>query len=195
VQRCVFSQHCTLQYNHIPQKKISVIVDNDGNEKIDIAELERVYGKETVQKNLLKEKDKKDAHVQDSHTEGAKGVKFEILMLKEKLNHLEEQKKQQETYYNRERELLQEEVENLRDGLKKAQEHHNQLSLLLTDQREDKEDRVGEQERRLQALEKANEDLKKQNRRVLYELKAQQEASLWEKLFGKKDSSARKYGN
>lgn len=161
-------------YNHIPQKRISVIVDDDGNEKIDIAELERVYGKETIQRNL---KDALDAQgieastdVQSSQSNAPTSVKFEVLLLKERMKNLEDQKNQLERFHHRERQQLQEEIENLRDGLKKAQDHHSQLSLLLTDQRKDKESRGGEQEKKLQALEATVEELKKQNRRILFEV-------------------------
>ena len=44
-------------YNHITKKGISVTTDADGVEKIDISELQRVYGQEKVLKNLKKNED------------------------------------------------------------------------------------------------------------------------------------------
>ena len=112
-------------YNHIPQKKIRITKDDDGSEKIDISELERIYGKETIAKNRKELMEEGPRSVQGSevgHPNSQGNVDYPILMLEERVKHLHEQKIQLENHQNREREQFQEEIENLREALKRAQE-------------------------------------------------------------------------
>jgi len=173
-------------YNHIPQRKISMTVDGEGDEKIDVSELERIYGKETIAKNLKKLSDEKEEGVSSRESTRANSqgsVKYELLLLEERIKSLEESKQQLETFNRRERDQLQDEIGNLRDNLKKAQDHQSQLSLLLTHQNEG-ESRGDKQDHKMQELEKTVQDLKKMNGRVLHELKAERSKGFFKKLFG-----------
>lgn len=192
-------------YNHIPEKGISVTMDHEGNEKIDVAELERVYGYERVQSNLQQLENKEfnpsnDSDAQPSSKSQSRGggnVNLEIALLKERLSGIEQLKEQMEQSARREREQLQEEVENLRDSLKLAQEQQKQLSVLLTDQRKTAEEgtSVKEQEaktdQKMSEMSQTIEILKKQNRKIYMELQAQkkreeeqQSKGLFAKIFG-----------
>lgn len=181
-------------YNHIPEKGISVTMDADGSEKIDVSELERVYGYERVQTNLqaLEEvefqpsNDTETAHVQSRGASsqpgraGGASVNLEIALLKERLSGLEQLKDQMEASARREREQMQEEVENLRDSLKLAQEQQKQLSVLLTDQRKKEDAQVEEgasnkTEEKMSEMSQTIEQLKRQNRKIYMQLQAQRQ--------------------
>lgn len=188
-------------YNHVPQKRISVVLDDDGNEKVELSELERVYGKEVVARNLKELSNNEEEggeQARESSRASAQGsAKYELLLLKEQIKNLEEQKSQLENYQRREREQFQEEIETLRDGLKKAQDHHSQLSLLLTDQTQ-KSDGTNDLNKAIAALEKriANQEkvakeredreqrLLKQNRGLKKALDEEKSRSFWQRLFG-----------
>ena len=127
-------------YNHIPKKRISVIKE-DGVEKIDLSELERVYGKEKILKNLKKIEDAnavKEKSVQPAHLDTAKTVQYETLVLEEKLksaNALIEQLKL-------ERESLVDDKRRVQEQLDKALEIGTPIGKLLTDQRTSNEGRA-----------------------------------------------------
>lgn len=173
-------------YNHIPQKKISVTTDKDGGEKIDVSELERIYGKETIASNLKAVSDREGEGVASRKAARAtqpESVQYETMLLKEKVKGLEESKELLEKFSERERDQLQEEIQNLRDSLKLAQNHHAQLSVLLTHHKDEKESRGGETDQKIGNLETTVQEMRKMNRRIINELKKERAKSFWQKIF------------
>ena len=127
-------------YNHIPKKRISVIVE-DGVEKIDLSELERVYGKEKILKNLKKIEDaneEKEKSVQPAHLDTTKYVQYEMLVLEEKLKSADALIEQLKS----ERESLIEDKRRVQEQLDKALEIGTPIGKLLTDQRTSNEGRA-----------------------------------------------------
>lgn len=127
-------------YNHIPKKRISVITE-DGVEKIDLSELERVYGKEKILKNLKKIEDaneEKEKSVQPAHLDTTKSVKYEMLVLEEKLKSADALIEQLKS----ERESLIEDKRRVQEQLDKALEIGAPIGKLLTDQRTSHEGRA-----------------------------------------------------
>lgn len=122
-------------YNHIPKKSISVTQDSDGEEKIDVSELKRVYGDERVALNLKKFMDEQEGvqerepvqnnTVQPSATSNKAEIELEVL--RERLNHFEDYKQERV----REREQLEERIGQLENTLQKALDNQNKTTLLL----------------------------------------------------------------
>jgi hypothetical protein len=146
-------------YADMNKGHLSFEVTDKKKRLIQVAELERVYGKEM-------------SHKKESEGNTGKWLNTESVnnnprpengVLLEKLENLEKERQ-------REREQLTDQIEHLRDMLKNEQEERKKMTALLTDQRTDKESRGGEQDKKLQALEATVEELKKQNRRVLLEM-------------------------
>ncbi len=172
-------------YNHIPQKNISMTLDGDGNEGVELSELERVYGFETIAKNRHK-LDEEDTVQEREVAQGAvqSDVKYKMMLLEEKLKNAEEGREQYEKFSTREREQLQDEISNLRESLKKAQDHHSQLSLMITHQQEEQDSKETAQEQKMKELEKTIQDMKRMNGSILKQLKEEKNKSFWAKLFG-----------
>ena len=122
-------------YNHIPKKSISLTQDSDGEEKIDLSELKRVYGEERVALNLKKFMDEQgDAQerepVQDKSVQksaNSNKAEIELEVLKERLNHFDDYKQERV----REREQLEERIGQLESTLQKALDNQNKTTLLL----------------------------------------------------------------
>lgn len=174
-------------YNHIEQKGISTTTDQDGSKKVDLSELERIYGKEVVSQNLKDIADENESGVSARETTRASsqgGVQAELQVLKERLKGLEESKSQLENFNRREREQFTEQIENLRESLKKSQDQQSQLGLLLTDQRTEREKRDGANDRKIDELEKELREIRKINRSALRALKQEREKGFWQRLFG-----------
>lgn len=181
-----------------------MVKDDDGSEKIELSELERVYGKEIVAQNLrrLTEGEEGGANGQaigsaePGHFAGVVHAReparaagtgqgmHELVVLRERVRSLEEQRAQLESHQRRERDQFQEEIANLREGLQRAQEQASQLTRLLTDQTGEQAGRGADQDRKLRELESTVGDLKKMNIRVLRALKAERSKTLWQRLFG-----------
>lgn len=128
-------------YNHITKKGISVTTDTDGVEKIDLSELQRVYGQEKVLKNLKKAEDAqgntgKVEKAAQTFTQNS--VQFEKLLLEEKLKGAENLIEQLKA----EREQLLEDKKNTQEQLTKALEIGAPIGKLLTDQRDVNEGRA-----------------------------------------------------
>jgi hypothetical protein len=174
-------------YNHIPQKRISVVPDDDGVEKVDIAELERVYGRERVQRNLKSMEDAQDQTemFEPSSRQNTPGsVQYDVLLMKEQLKNLEAMKEQMRSSHDRERDQLLEEIENLREGLRKAQDHHAQLTLLITDQSKEKDQHQKSNDQKLKAMEDMISILRRQNKVIVKELQNSKSKSFWGRIFG-----------
>lgn len=122
-------------YNHIPKKSISLTQDSDGEEKIDLSELKRVYGEERVALNLKKFLDEQgdvqerepvqDKSVQKSANSNKAEIELEVL--RERLNHFDDYKQERV----REREQLEERIGQLESTLQKALDNQNKTTLLL----------------------------------------------------------------
>jgi AcrR family transcriptional regulator len=180
-------------YNHIPTKRISVIKDEDGTEKVNLAELERVYGKETVLRNLKRLEDANDNtgngtgnSVKDAQPDTPRPVQYEKLLLEEKLKGFEVLIEEMRS----ERERLVEDKKRLQEQLDKALEIGAPIGKLLTDQREFNEGRaVAERKAIEESIKKeAAEKRLKLMAKKLHELQAENEAlkgrGLFKKLFG-----------
>ena len=175
-------------YRHIEKKNISVEKDEEGNPKIDVSELVRVYGDKVTPIEQLNS-DKSDTGEQDktpSKTSAQGTLATEVEVLKERIKAIEQEKDKGEEERSREREQLNEQIIMLRERLEHADEQQKRLTLLLTDQRKEKESGAGEQDKKLAVMEATVEELRKQNRRIMYELQAQKSLSLWERIFGAK---------
>ncbi|MEL7118748.1 MAG: hypothetical protein AAFO07_04885 [Bacteroidota bacterium] len=176
-------------YNHIKKKGISVILDEDNNEKIDLSELKRVYGHESIL-NRLKEQggtqDSKQTNEKIAQGYTQKSVKYEMLILQEKLTSAQTLIDQ----LNSERDQLREDKSRIQDQLEKALEIGAPIGKLLTDQRDQGESRAVVErkaieesirrenaEKRLKAMSVKMKTLKAEND----ELK---NASFFKRLFG-----------
>lgn len=173
-------------YYHITDKRISVTKGDDGSELVDVAELERVYGKELISHNLLKLTQSDDPNNVQSRASAQNAAHdrgdHEVLLLREKIRGQEEIREHLEAHQRREREALQEEVASLREALRRSQEQTSQLTRLLTDQSGEQAGRGAEQERKLQNLDDTVLALRKANHRILKHLKAERARPWWQRL-------------
>jgi hypothetical protein len=181
-------------YNHIPVKRISVIKDEDGTEKVNLSELERVYGKETVLRNLKRLEDANDNtgkgtgnSVQPSQPDTPKPVQYEKLLLEERLKGAESLIEEMRS----ERERLVEDKKRLQEQLDKALEIGAPIGKLLTDQREFNEGRASAERRaieeglRKEAAEKRIKAMAARLRELQSENETLKGRGLFKKLFGK----------
>jgi hypothetical protein len=178
-------------YNHITKKNISVTKDDDGNEKIDISELKRVYGPEKILKNMQKLEEGGNTEnvgksVKPAQINTEKAVQYDAMLLEEKLKGAQALIEQLKS----EREQLIDDKKRMQEQLDKALEIGAPIGKLLTDQREHNESRgrverqvIEEQvkkenaEKRIRVLQKRLKDLKDEN----IELKGR---PLLKRLFG-----------
>ena len=176
-------------YNHIPKKRISTIVDDDGVEKINLSELERVYGKEKVLKNLKKLEDTNDnsaKSVQTAQVNTSSSVQVEKVLLEEKLKSAEVLIVQLKS----EQERLVEDKQRIQMQLDKALEIGAPIGKLLTDQRATNEGRVVAERKAIEEglrKENAEKRLKVMARRLKEareELEVLRSKSFFKKLFG-----------
>ncbi len=166
-----------------------MVVDGDGAEKVDLSELERVYGKEKILKNLKKSEDAHSStggYGKDVHAFTQQSVQFEKLILEEKLKSSEALIDQLKS----EREQLLEDKKRVQEQLDKALEIGAPIGKLLTDQRDMNEGRaVVERKAVEEAVKKeAAEKMVKKMAVRMRALKVENEElrgrGLWKKLFG-----------
>lgn len=124
-------------YRHVEKKGISLIKDDDGNPKVDVSELIRVY-KDRVRVNSSQDElntfdTPQTIHPKQSNTPHT--IQVEIEVLRERLTNLETEKSLLEKERGRERDQLQEQIDTLKDHLQNSQEQQKRLTLMLTDQR------------------------------------------------------------
>lgn len=180
-------------YRHIERKNISVHKDEDGNPKVDVSELIRVYG-DRVQYSTLQADNTSQRQSYTALNGAGEAVSASNLtgslssadlnILRERIRNLEEEKGRVNEERDRERRQLSEQIEMLRETVSKSEEQQKRLTLLLTDQREGQEKA---QEKKMEELEKTIQLLRRQNRVILNDLKTRQEQgqkSFWKKLFG-----------
>ena len=182
-------------YNHIPKKHISVVIDDDGNEKIDLSELKRVYGAELVLKNLKKLQDAQKGMsngVQDAQNYTPSDVQIKLLLTEQKLAHAQEIIKRVEN----EKAQIIEDKEKLQDQLDEAIKISIPLQNLLTDQRKTEEERKAieekmvaaevkriENEKKLKRYVKSRDEDQKTIKKLKTELQKEKQKSFWAKLF------------
>lgn len=140
-------------YRHIEAKGITIEKDTDGNPKVDVSELVRVYGDKLklAEEGALNSDDTSQIkHLIQHNTPATKQpiqhntlsyTASELEVLKERIRSLEMANGTLESERVREREQLTEQIESLRESLEKAQGHHKQLTALLTDQRSEDDKR------------------------------------------------------
>jgi chromosome segregation ATPase len=129
-------------YRHIEKKGITTVKDREGNPKIDVSELIRVYGDEV---KMPGEEGGKNTENKENDTASETGAiqddtppkdqsRFDIMQ--EKVKRLEGELELLGKERIREREQLQDQIDSLNDHLKTAQDQANRVTALLTDQRE-----------------------------------------------------------
>ena len=144
-------------YRHIKSKGISVNKDEDGNPKVDVSELIRVYGSkikppsETEKLNSSDTSKMKEPIQNNTPT----SIQIQMELLKERISNLEAEKQYLDTERLREREQLTEQIDTLKEHLSSSQDQQKRLTLLITDQREKEEGREqNETERKIDELSK-----------------------------------------
>jgi hypothetical protein len=141
----------------IKSGRISATKNDDGSYEIDPAELHRVYPPVQERNPSDNPFEEQDA-TPKTHDETV-GLRRELELLREERD--------------RERTQLMDQIEDFRQRLDQSnqafKDKDTQLTALLTDQREKKE-RVGEQDKKLQAIEATLQELRNQNRRIAAEL-------------------------
>lgn len=190
-------------YRHIDKKGISVVKDDEGNPKVDVSELIRVYGHKikTVSEDTSNNTGVSTSEhtvKQDNNSAVGVNVSAELELLKEKIKHLEENKAVHEKERQREREQFEERVVQLQKTLDKAQENQNKTTALLEHytQTDNKggdwknsikalEDKIANQEKeakkKAEAETKEKEDIQKELEEKEKLLKKQEEALELEK--------------
>lgn len=185
-------------YRHIEKKGISVDKDEEGNPKIDVSELIRIYGhrvKTDVPETGLNGLDtvgtiqSDQDYTQKGAPKRSMDLAVEVEVLKERVKSLESAKDNSAEERKREREQLLEQIEMLRSSLSESEQQQKRLTLLITDQREKEQGAktypdAAVQIQKVEALEKTIQELKIQNRRIVQDLQSQKSQSFWKKLFG-----------
>lgn len=155
-------------YNHIKTKSISLTTDAEGDEKVDISELKRIYGQEKILKNLqTAEEGAKDELKENAQGKSVQSTRDNTAIhASQSVSILEEQLKSASALIyqlKQERENLIEDKRRMQEQLDRALEIGAPIGKLLTDQREDKELRANEK----QTLEDLVKTMQAQNDRFL----------------------------
>lgn len=189
-------------YRHLKTKNISISKDDNGQPRIELSELIRVYGDkvkmpEEGAKNLIKAPSTK--MIQDKTGEQSR---IELEVLRERVMHLQAAKDTSEAERRKERELLTDQIDHLRKALEEEQGQIKRLIPLITDQSGSQKQKEEEREGRFKEMERIIHDLKESNerftameaerrKRIEEKRKAAQEAqavnnkkSFWPKFFG-----------
>jgi hypothetical protein len=136
-------------YRHISEKGISINDKETNRPTVDISELTRIYGDRVKTPERLAEEKKRrnlsNATEQDNLTE----EKIELLVLREKVSHIEELRRTEKA-------ALSEQIDLLKSMLDSEKAERQQATMLLTDQRSEKE----RQAEKLAAVERENAAMK-----------------------------------
>ena len=182
-------------YVHIKEKGISVVQDDsDGLEKIDISELERVYGIEKISSNrkkLLEE----DYENEEEDTDSSHKVTLPHTEIR-----VREQQKEIEklnTIIQLKEEAHSQRIDDLENTISEIKEKANAFQLLIEDQRANKdstqawensfktlEARIANQEKSAKEREEREQKILRQNRALKRALDEEKSKSIWKKLFG-----------
>jgi len=146
--------------------RISAVKNEDGQYEIDPSELHRVYPPVQERNSSDNPQVAQDATL-EKHDETV-SLRREIELLREVID--------------RERSHINDLKQRLDQADQDRRDKDVQLTALLTDQREKKE-RVGEQDKKLQAIEATLQELRNQNRRIAGELANR---GFWKWLLGAK---------
>lgn len=176
-------------YRHIEKKGISVEQDEEGNPKIDVSELIRVYGHKV--KPVIETEQAKEVS-NSEHEEVVSTNDTEVTILQSKIAHLEELRELDKEASKTQNETLHSQIERLEDALKRAQEGQNKLTLLLEDKSGNKnnswelafkelEERIANQQ---SEAEEKQQKILRQNRALKRALDEEKSKSIWKKLFG-----------
>lgn len=164
-------------YEHMKDKKISVIDKDTSRPKINVSELIRVYGDKL--KPLTAANDKSAAKQSGDRDLVAAA---ENAALKEKLQMIEQERDRERRLLTAQIDSQQSQIENLQESLKKEQDTVGKVTAMLTDQRSDAEKKANEetaQAKKWAELEKSVQTLAEN-----------QNQSLWQKLFGKSSKAS-----
>jgi AcrR family transcriptional regulator len=113
-------------YNHIKSKSISIQADG----KVDISELQRVYGHDNVKTLEQREKEK---------TEKSKVLTSSEDAYKDKIERLATELKKEQEERRRERDFLTTQLDNLNETLRDSLNQNKELTRAITDQRTEAE--------------------------------------------------------
>lgn len=158
-------------YEHITQKKISVIGKETKRPKINVSELIRIYGDKLQPLDAANDKTPLSQAGDRSLIAAAENV-----ALKEKLQMIEEERERERRLLTAQIDSQQAQIENLQESLKKEQDTVGKVTAMLTDQRSEVEKKAKEETAQAQKwveLEKAVQSLAEN-----------QNQYFWKKLFG-----------
>lgn len=159
---------------HIRDKKLSVVIDDDGNQKIDASEMIRVYGEnvEIDEKgNLIT--DKQGAKKSKSQP-GEEGQNWKTQLDKEKSER------------ERERRQLESTIEHLRSQLMSSEEREKHTRLLLEDRSRENKQRQEQNDswkEKLEALENRVSNQEGEVRKYRRALLEERNKTWWDKLW------------
>jgi len=129
-------------YRHIDKKGITVQKDEDGNPKIDVSELIRVYGdrvqtpaNDTPHTEAFETTETPLSQPDHAVSLQSEPSSMEIEILRERLRNYETERNRTDAERDRERHQLLEQIQQLRINLEQSQEQQKRLTLLITDQR------------------------------------------------------------
>lgn len=189
-------------YNHIDSKPITTKRNQNDEKVVDLSELKRVYGEETILSNLQKMQEDDDVQPRElAHNDGVQSVQnsqsADLKLMRARIEALENEKNLIEEQARREREQIQDERDFLRKRLEEAQEGQKRITLLLEDHSQKQnggeaweksfralEQRLANQEKAAKDREEKEQRLLKQNRGLKQALEAEKNKSFWQKLFG-----------
>ena len=189
-------------YNHIDSKPITTKRNQNDEKVVDLSELKRVYGEETILSNLQKMQEDDDVQPRElAHNDSVQGVQSsqsaDLKLMRARIEALENEKNLIEEQARREREQIQDERDFLRKRLEEAQEGQKRITLLLEDHSHKQnggeaweksfralEQRLANQEKAAKEREEKEQRLLKQNRGLKQALEAEKNKSFWQKLFG-----------
>ena len=158
-------------YEHMKDKKISVIDKDTSRPKINVSELVRVYGDKL---KPLTAANNKSAGKQSGDRDLVAAA--ENAALKEKLQMIEQERDRERRLLTAQIDSQQAQIENLQESLKKEQDTVGKVTAMLTDQRSDAEKKANEET----AQAKKWAELEK----TVQTLAENQNQSFWQKLFG-----------
>lgn len=164
-------------YEHMKDKKISVIDKDTSRPKINVSELVRVYGDKL--KPLTAANDKSSTKQPGDRDLVAAA---ENAALKEKLQMIEQERDRERRLLTAQIDSQQSQIENLQESLKKEQDTVGKVTAMLTDQRSDAEKKANEES----AQAKKWAELEK----TVQTLAENQNQSFWQKLFGKSSKAS-----
>ena len=164
-------------YEHMKDKKISVIDKDTSRPKINVSELVRVYGDKL---KPLTAANNKSAGKQSGDRDLVAAA--ENAALKEKLQMIEQERDRERRLLTAQIDSQQAQIENLQESLKKEQDTVGKVTAMLTDQRSDAEKKANEET----AQAKKWAELEK----TVQTLAENQNQSFWQKLFGKSSKAS-----